>query len=114
MKYITLVAFLFSLSFISCSDDDNNGDDLPTCINDIRNDFRQDACEGSGDLTIWRLRGQDVYCFNIGNCVSDGSADIYDTNCNLICTLGGIAGNGVCDGVDWNTSAEFIELIEVF
>lgn len=112
MKYITILSLLFSLSFISCSDD--NGNDLPDCINDIRQDFRQDACPGTGDLTMWRLQGQDVYCFNIGTCVSEGTADIYDANCNLICTLGGIAGNGVCGGVDWNANAEFIETIEVF
>ena len=107
MKYLT---FLIVLFFVACSDSDP---ELPVCMDPIFEEYKTVACKNSGDLTTWEFNGELVYCFLIGTCVADGGADIYDANCNFLCTLGGLSGNMVCQGLDWETNAVFIETLYV-
>lgn len=105
MKYLTLLALSFSFFMTSCGDE---GTELPVCIDTILDDFKNDACSGA-DFTIWRFRGEDVYCFSYTTCFADGQAEIYDASCGLICTLGGISGNTECQGITWDTNATLLE-----
>ncbi len=105
MKYLLIIGLFFTFS---CSSDDL---DIPLCIDEILEEFKKDACRESGDLTLWNFNGQEVYCFQKGNCIADGTADIYDENCNLLCSLGGFAGVTECQGLDWETNAFFIDTI---
>lgn len=100
MKYLTILALAFTFVFTSCNDET----ELPICIDTILDDFKQDACSGA-DFTIWRFRGEDVYCFSYTSCFADGQAEIYDANCDQLCLLGGIAGNTDCVGIDWESNA---------
>lgn len=88
--------------FTACSDDT---DELPACHEDKIEEFRAVACPGSGDLTTWEFRNRLVYCYATGTCISDAYAEIYDEDCNLLCTLGGIGGLSLCEGVDWDSNA---------
>ncbi len=101
--------FFFSLlvafAFFSCG-----SDDLPECVDAILDDFRVTACEGSGELTTWRFRGEMVYCFDWGVCQPERFIEIYDESCNLICELGGLDRIDICDGSAW-TGAEFQDLL---
>jgi len=108
MKYFSALLLFVGLSFTSCSDEDT---ELPTCIDTLYSDFRANVCSG-GDFTIWRFRGEDVYCFN-WTCFSDGTSDIYDANCVLLCQLGGLAGNSDCLGLDWGSNASLQETVWV-
>ena len=102
MKSFTIIALLASIIFISCGDDDTVV--LPECIDNKLQVFIDEEC--ITDLTIWRFRGQDFYCFNYASCPDlVGFADILDSGCNVICTLGGPDANSVCDGTDWTTNA---------
>lgn len=109
MKYLTILSLFLGLTFVSCGDDDTV--DLPACIDTELDTFKVEACAGTADLTLWRFRGQDVYCFAYGTCISDTYADIFDADCNLICTLGGISGNNDCDGTAWDQNATYISLL---
>ncbi len=85
----------------SCGDDN----DIPQCIDDILTDYKAVACTGD-DLSTWDFNGDEVYCFAYQNCsTDDDTADIYDENCVLLCTLGGSAGVSTCLGFDWGTNA---------
>ena len=110
MRIFTIL-FVFSFAFISCGDD-SSIEDLPLCIQDeLNTNFIPSACPGSGNLALWRFRGEDVYCFAYGDCIFDSWADIYDADCNYICLLGGATGNTICDGDDWETNAVEIEIL---
>ena len=107
-----LILFLFALSFAACSSDPDAPEiTFPQCIDDEIPVFETRACFGSGDLTKWNLAGEDVYCFNEGTCINDAEALIYDEQCNLICVLGGIDGNEICDGINWPDNASLIGVI---
>jgi len=102
---------LFSTLFIFSCQDDVPPLTITECIDDEIGVFASQACIGSGDLTKWNFAGEDVFCFNQGTCISDGQAFIYDADCYLICILGGIQGEQICDGLNWSSNAEFIGLI---
>ena len=108
MKLFTILSLFITLAFFSCGDDEL---DLPTCIDTELQTFITESCSGSATLELWRFRGQDVYCFNYGSCISDTYADIFDAECNLLCTLGGTSGNNQCDGVAWDQNAEIISTL---
>lgn len=110
MRYIFLLSL--TLFFAACSDDTDS--DLPACIQSYSDDFAENACEGTGDLTRWTFNGRNVYCFNPGTCIADGAAEIFDENCNFLCLLGGISGNVICVGLDWNTNATLEETIYTY
>ena len=106
------LAVLMVVFLVSCADDEPIF--IPLCVDQEIPVFAQTACPGTGDLTIWSFDGQDVFCFNEGTCYADATAYIYDADCNLLCTLGGINGNTICQGIDWSTNAVYLELVYVY
>jgi hypothetical protein len=46
-----------------------------------------------------------VFLFQPGNCGADLPTKVYDSNCNLICTLGGIEGNSICNAENFEENA---------
>ena len=102
MKLLSIIAIFTSVLFFSCGGDDPV--ELPDCIDSKLQTFMEEEC--ITDLTLWRFRGQDVYCFNYASCTGVAAfADILDADCNLLCTLGGVDANNICDGTDWATNA---------
>jgi len=110
MKALYLILCFAFLA--ACSDDEPTY--IPLCIDQEIPVFAQNACRGSGDLTIWSFDGEDVFCFNEGTCYQDAMAYIYDADCNLVCTLGGPSGNTLCNGLDWDQNALYLELVYVY
>lgn len=108
MSRNSILICLIAFGLYSCSDDPI---EIPLCVDQEIPVFAQTACAGSGDLTIWAFDGEDVFCFNEGTCYSDAMAYIYDADCNLVCTLGGVSGNTLCNGLDWDTNAVYLELV---
>jgi len=111
MKYLFLL--ISSLIIYSCEVEEPEIT-ITECINEEIDLFASQACSFTGDLTKWNLAGEDVFCFNQGTCISDSQAFIYDVNCDLICVLGGIQENQICDGLDWSSNASFIGLIYTY
>jgi len=107
MKYLSLLTLSLAFMFTSCGDET----ELPICIESIYDDFREDACSGD-DFTIWRFRGEDVYCFQFASCGNNFGAEIYNANCEQLCVLG-LAGNTECQGLDWESNATLLETIYV-
>jgi len=108
MKLLSIFAIFLSLFLFSCGDDDPV--DLPTCVEAKLQTFMEEDC--ITDLTLWRFRGQDVYCFNYASCANEiPYADIFDAECNLLCVLGGADANSLCDGTDWPSNASLTSTI---
>ena len=110
MKQSLLIFFVLLL--VSCETDDPTV--IPVCIDQEIPVFAQTACPSTGDLTVWSFDGEDVFCFNEGTCYTDAMAYIYDADCNLLCTLGGVDNNTICQGLQWDANAIYIELVYVF
>ena len=104
-KYIFV---LLAFSIFSCGDDDIP---TPQCILDKLPDFQSTAACVGDDLTSWDFQGEKVYCFVYGSCTSVGVIEIYDTNCNLVCEMGGTNNLTTCDGVPWIENASNEQLI---
>ena len=62
-------------------------------------------CESGKNIYRYDFQGKYVYVFNPGNCGADMMSDVYDDQCNLICGLGGIAGNTICNNEEFSTNA---------
>jgi len=111
MRLLTLIAIL-CIGFASCGDDEL---DIPTCINDKLETFKDEACEETdstlpGDLRTFTFRTELVYCFNWGSC-SDRSIEIWTEDCEVLCLMGGPDETIICDGTDWESNAELVDVI---
>jgi len=98
-KYVFL---MLAIGLFSCNDDDDSV--TPQCIEDLLTTFQSTTiCDGD-NLASWDFQGEKVYCFAYGTCTV-GEADIYDENCTLICSMGGVNGLTTCNGVPWEGNA---------
>lgn len=79
------------LFFVGCGKD--NDSLLPKCLSEKIND-KDSQLHGA----ITRYSTQKGYVYEN---YSGSGADVYDGKCNIICFLGGVAGNTICvDGSD--------------
>lgn len=114
MKQLLFICILgMAFSFFSCGDDES---DLPECVAERLVDFQNEACDGSnglfpGNLARFRFRTEIVYCFNWGGCLPDKTVEIWTEECGILCELGGPSGLIVCDGSDWETNAEELNIV---
>ena len=78
-------------------------DPTPKCIEQLINNFSSDDtfCETGKSVYRYNFNQEIVYVFNPGTCGADMMSDVYDENCNEICSLGGIAGNLTCLDENW-------------
>ena len=81
--------------------------DDPVCIDQKIEEFKTSNLPCETGKSIYRYKFQDelVYVFGPGNCGADMMSDVYDEECNLICGLGGIAGNITCNGANFHEGA---------
>lgn len=106
MNTLNLIAVLLILSFTNCKKEGLTVDD-PGCMDQLIEEFKNSDMPCESGKTIYRYKFQDefVYVFGPGNCGADMMSDVYDEECNLICGLGGIAGNQSCEGENFHEGA---------
>lgn len=110
-KLLPMLALSFLL-LAACGKDDSKN--YPACVDTLIDQLRPDLCRGTADLTKWRFKGEEVYCFNYGTCTSDSKAVIYDKDCRKLCSLFGLSGNTICVDTEWDGNAEKLEDIYKF
>ena len=64
-----------------------------------------EACTDGASIYTYQFQGNLVYIFNPGSCTADFFSNVYDKDCNLVCSLGGIAGNITCNGEKFSDAA---------
>ena len=103
-----LVSIMAALS--SCQLDIEPG--TPGCIQTKIKDFNSTdiPCETGKAVKKYEFQDMIVYVFEPGTCGSDMAADVFDSDCNNLGFLGGIAGNSQINGEDFST-ATFIEIV---
>ena len=104
---LSLLALFIGIIGTSCSKDDK---DIPPCI---QQEIDSRVTTGSIQLTSvtkYEFQGEDVFLFTY-----EGGADlqspILDSDCNTICSLGGITGNVECNEVNFGEEAEELKVV---
>jgi hypothetical protein len=112
MKNFRIIAAALLFSFNCCQKNEIR-EEATICIQQKINEFKSSATSCETGKTVYRYKFQEayVYVFNPGNCGADMMSDVYDSQCNLICGLGGIAGNIMCNGKDFGKNASDETLI---
>jgi hypothetical protein len=105
IKHYSSLIFLFTI-LIGCKKLDLLFD-VPDCIEKEIGEFAESpfACDSNAQVLRYDFQDSQVFLFQPGNCGADLSEKVYDCDCNLICTLGGLEGNNICDSLDFNEYA---------
>jgi hypothetical protein len=87
--------------------------DTPDCIKSLikNNQGAMFLCETGASVNQYSFQGAYVYVFEPGNCGADMMSDVYNSDCELLGGLGGIAGNSIINGVRFDQKATFIKTI---
>ena len=113
MKQLLFISILgFSLGLSSCGGEDNL--DIPACVAERLATFQNEACDTGtfpGNLARFRFRTEIVFCFNWGSCQPNKTVEIWTEECGLLCEIGGATSLTVCDGSDWPSNAQELEII---
>ena len=107
MKTSTLL-LTFVLLSASCEKNNLNPEGDSDCIQAKIEAYKASniPCESGKSIYRYEFQGKHVYVFNPGDCGADMMSDVYDENCNLICGLGGIAGNTLCNNEEFSLNAK--------
>jgi hypothetical protein len=81
--------------------------DVPNCIEGKIREFKKSdlSCNSGAEVLRYDFQGSYVYVFQPGNCGADMPVKIYNSNCDLLCTLGGFEGRTYCNGESFDSSA---------
>ena len=104
---IAKLAIFLILIFSSCQKEDVDMEDESACISQKIEAYKASnlPCKSGKSIYRYEFQGEYVYVFNPGNCGADMMSDVYDEKCQLICGLGGIAGNQICNEENfWETA----------
>ncbi len=85
-------------------------DSIPQCVKKKIEFFIPTLCAADGRVTEYLLQDRPVYVFDPGFCGPDSSAEVYDSSCNYIGSLGGFGGNTKIRGIEFST-AVFVRVI---
>ena len=104
--YIIFFGLLLILSPLSSCDKNEVEVDVPGCIRDEIIILEMGTiCENEASITRYDFQGKHVYVFYPGSCIADAFFDVYDSECNLICQLSGLAGVANCEGLNFSENA---------
>ncbi|MGZ3923670.1 MAG: DUF6970 domain-containing protein [Flavisolibacter sp.] len=102
MRIIAVMAIVCVL--VSCKKYNN----VSECIQSKIEAFKKSEtlCTGAA-VKEYSFQGKVVYVFETVTCIADGGADVYDSNCNYLGTIGGFTGNVNIGGVDFGKNARY-------
>ena len=116
MKHILF--FLLILSFSSCEKLAILGqllsDEVPQCIMSEIEEFEKEMdeiCNEGAKVVKYKFQDEIVYAFFPSSCISDGGTEILNADCELLCTLGTIAGVSQCNGEEFDQNAKELKVI---
>ena len=98
---------LAPFSFYSC---EKIADEVPECLESTIEDFDDDWYLTVTRVEEFRFQDELVYHFVPQEIVVDAQSAVFNSDCELIGWLGGLAGNTEINGEDFNT-AELIRVV---
>jgi hypothetical protein len=111
MKRFILPLFLLGLTTVSLScrkTDIASG--IPHCIYKKINENKNNPNGELGSVDEYEFQGSLVYAFSPdGRIIADGASEIWNSSCQMICTVGGFAGPmmQLCNGEYFFPTATF-------
>jgi hypothetical protein len=80
-----------------------------TCILEKTQSFEYNSltCDTGASIKQYSFQGQNVYVFDYGYCLADGTAAVLNEHCDTLGFLGGIAGNGIINNVNFYEVAQY-------
>ncbi len=104
--------FLGCIVLSSCKDEESDDYELPACFTELYDLFTDefDDCPET-KIIVYEFDGREVIAFEQGICISDAGINVYETDCEEICFLGGIAGIFECDGINFSENAVLKNII---
>lgn len=107
MKKLTLIICII-LSISSC---EKNDDEIqyPTCLqSEVERILETTPQSPRATIKLYLYQGNNVYIVNTN--FPDDQSNIYNSNCEIICSVGGIDGNQNDTCVNWE-NAELVETV---
>lgn len=106
MRTFNIIIAILIFAFANCQKNEVSIE-TPECIEQLILEFETDVnfCETGKSVYRYTFQDQFVYVFNPGDCGADMMSNVYDEECNLICSLGGIAGNIQCNDENFSGGA---------
>ena len=99
MKQICFI--LFTLLIAACTKQ-HVAKGIPVCIKYKINSFEKDCCKQNAEVRESVFQNKIVYEFYPGNCGADFASLVLDSDCNILGSLGGFAGNTKINGEDFS------------
>lgn len=107
MKIVVSICLFFVL--IGCK---KSLDKIPDCIQTRVNQFKlSTTCQHNVYVKEYRFQGKLVCVFDETACINDGTASVFDEDCNTLGMLGGIAGFSKINGIPFYQNAVYIRII---
>lgn len=103
LNILNLFLLIVAFSFASCSDGLQGN--IPECLEDEFKILKNNSCESGASLKLFQFQGASVYLFDIGLCISHSYSEVYNENCELLGTLGTIAGFDSINGEKFHGNA---------
>lgn len=106
-------AILITIIIVGCKKE-NIAKDVPSCIRAEIENVEDDANRYISKVSEYIFQGRTVYAFEEdGSIIADASTAIKDSACNVICSVGGLAGPNLtlCNGVKFYENAVFKRVI---
>ena len=103
-KYKTPILLLLFAVLTGCQLDIEPG--TPGCIQEKIKEFskNQISCDRSKTVSNYSFQDEIVYVFDQRSCGSDMTAEVFDSNCNYLGFLGGIAGISEINGEEFSNA----------
>jgi hypothetical protein len=109
MKWFRLFTLVTVLLFSACERSDN-AKGTPGCLDNSIAEFKLVACANGANVKEYVFQGKTVYAMCPGNCGADMVTSVIDSACNILGSLGGIAGNTRINGAEFS-NATYIRTI---
>ncbi len=107
-KQLLILSFI-SLALISCNKEEIYNV-IPRCINDLITEFKKSASCDDSKVEQYLFQNQVVFVFKPGSCGADMQSEVFDMNCTILGSLGGITGNTEINKEDF-ANAVFIKTV---
>ena len=84
---------------------------MTPCMQQLIADFKTNNNCNLAKIELYSFQDKHVYVFETSACCCDRQDIVYDESCNILCSLGGIAGNAQCGGTTFYDHAILISVI---
>lgn len=106
---IKILLLTIALICFSCNKSDDKGDNIPKCLQVIIDENINNPQTLTSKIEKYLYNNEEVFLFIMSPLIDDGMDLVRNSNCEVICEFGGLAGLNTCP--DFFETATFIEVV---